>query len=117
MPHPRGRRPPDGVPGRAQLPAQRAVFVSRQRFIEAADRKREVAPHGEIAARRGERSGQHPFVAAMICFMALFMTGSRAGTILSLLAIVVTIFFKQGLWGWAQHRWGWSLFPTQRRLA
>lgn len=35
---------------------------------------------------------------------------------LGLLAIVVTIFFKQGLWGWAQQRWGWSLFPTSRRL-
>jgi branched-chain amino acid transport system permease protein len=35
---------------------------------------------------------------------------------LGLIAIVVTLFFKQGLWGWAQQRWGWSLFPTQRRL-
>ncbi len=35
---------------------------------------------------------------------------------LGLMAIVVTIFFKQGLWGYAQQRWGWSLFPTQRRL-
>ena len=36
---------------------------------------------------------------------------------LGLLAIVVTIFFKQGLWGWLQQRWGWSLFPTTRWLA
>jgi branched-chain amino acid transport system permease protein len=36
---------------------------------------------------------------------------------LGALAIVVTLFFKQGLWGFAQQRWGWSLFPTQRRLA
>src|SRR5450755_4630797 len=35
---------------------------------------------------------------------------------LGLLAIVVTTFFKQGLWGWAQQRYGWSLLPTQRRL-
>jgi branched-chain amino acid transport system permease protein len=35
---------------------------------------------------------------------------------LGCLAIVVTLFFKQGLWGFAQQRWGWSLFPTQRRL-
>ena len=35
---------------------------------------------------------------------------------LGLLAIVVTIFFKQGLWGWLQQRHGLSLFPTQRRL-
>jgi branched-chain amino acid transport system permease protein len=33
-----------------------------------------------------------------------------------MLAILVTIFFKQGLWGFAQTRWGWTLFPTQRRL-
>ena len=35
---------------------------------------------------------------------------------LGLLAIIVTIYFKQGLWGYAQTRWGWTLFPTQRRL-
>jgi branched-chain amino acid transport system permease protein len=35
---------------------------------------------------------------------------------LGTLAIVTTIYFRQGLWGFAQQRWGWSLFPTQRRL-
>src|SRR5664279_180667 len=35
---------------------------------------------------------------------------------LGVLAIVVTLFFKQGLWGWAQQRFGWSVFSTQRRL-
>ena len=35
---------------------------------------------------------------------------------LGLLAILTTIFFKQGLWGYVQQRWGWSLFPTQRRV-
>ena len=35
---------------------------------------------------------------------------------LGLLAIIVTMYFKQGLWGYAQQRWGWALFPTQRRL-
>jgi branched-chain amino acid transport system permease protein len=35
---------------------------------------------------------------------------------LGTLAIVTTIFFRQGLWGFAQQRWGWSLFPTQRLL-
>ncbi len=35
---------------------------------------------------------------------------------LGLLAIVVTLYFKQGLWGWVQQRHGWVLFPTQRRL-
>jgi hypothetical protein len=33
-----------------------------------------------------------------------------------LLAIATTLFFRQGLWGFAQERWGCSLFPTQRRL-
>jgi branched-chain amino acid transport system permease protein len=33
-----------------------------------------------------------------------------------MLAIVVTIRFRQGLRGWAQQRWGPSLFPIQRRL-
>jgi len=35
---------------------------------------------------------------------------------LGALAIFTTTYFKQGLWGYAQQRWGWSLFPTQRRL-
>lgn len=35
---------------------------------------------------------------------------------LGLLAIVATLFFRQGLWGYVQQRWGFSLFPTQRRL-
>ena len=60
-----------------------------------------------------------PVVGALI-FWALNKFFSDYGTWyllgLGLLAIIVTIFFKQGLWGWAQQRWGWSLFPTQRRL-
>ena len=60
-----------------------------------------------------------PIVGALI-FWALNRYFSDYGTWyllgLGLLAIVVTIFFRQGLWGWAQQRWGWSLFPTQRRL-
>ncbi|NML43086.1 branched-chain amino acid ABC transporter permease [Ramlibacter sp. G-1-2-2] len=60
-----------------------------------------------------------PIVGALI-FWALNKFFSDWGTWyllgLGLLAIVVTLFFKQGLWGYAQQRWGWSLFPTQRRL-
>jgi branched-chain amino acid transport system permease protein len=61
-----------------------------------------------------------PIVGALI-FWALNKMFSDYGTWyllgLGLLAIVTTIFFKQGLWGWAQQRWGWTLFPTSRRLA
>ena len=60
-----------------------------------------------------------PIVGALI-FWALNKFFSDYGTWyllgMGLLAIVVTINFKQGLWGWAQHRLGWSLFPTQRHL-
>jgi len=35
---------------------------------------------------------------------------------LGLLAIVATIFFRQGLAGWLQRRFGLVFFPTQRRL-
>jgi branched-chain amino acid transport system permease protein len=60
-----------------------------------------------------------PIVGALI-FWALNKFFSDYGTwyLLGLgsLAIFVTIWFKQGLWGFAQQRWGWSLFPTQRRL-
>jgi branched-chain amino acid transport system permease protein len=61
-----------------------------------------------------------PIVGALI-FFALNKMFSDYGTWyllgLGLLAIVVTIYFKQGLWGYVQQRLGWSLFPTQRRLA
>jgi branched-chain amino acid transport system permease protein len=60
-----------------------------------------------------------PIVGALI-FWALNKFFSDYGTWyllgLGLLAIVVTIRFKQGLWGWVQQRWGLSLFPTQRHL-
>lgn len=60
-----------------------------------------------------------PIVGALI-FWALNKLFSDYGTWyllgLGLLAIVVTIYFKQGLWGWAQQRWGWTLFPTARQL-
>ena len=36
---------------------------------------------------------------------------------LGVLAIVVTLRFKQGLWGYAQSRFGWSLFSVKRLLA
>jgi branched-chain amino acid transport system permease protein len=61
-----------------------------------------------------------PIVGALI-FWALNKFFSDYGTWyllgLGLLAIVVTIFFKQGLWGFVHQRWGLSLFPTQRHLA
>jgi branched-chain amino acid transport system permease protein len=60
-----------------------------------------------------------PIVGALI-FWALNKFFSDYGTWyllgLGLLAIVVTINFKQGLWGWVQERWGLSLFPTRRHL-
>lgn len=60
-----------------------------------------------------------PIIGALV-FWALNKAFSDYGTWyllgLGVLAIVVTIFFKQGLWGWAQQRWGWTLFPTARRL-
>lgn len=60
-----------------------------------------------------------PIVGALI-FWGLNKMFSDYGTWyllgVGMLAIVVTIFFKQGLWGWAQQRWGWTLFPTSRQL-
>jgi branched-chain amino acid transport system permease protein len=61
-----------------------------------------------------------PLVGALVFFLLnKFFSDYGTWYLLGLgaLAIVVTIFFKQGLWGFAQQRWGWSLFPTQRRLA
>jgi branched-chain amino acid transport system permease protein len=59
-------------------------------------------------------------IVGVLVFWALNKCFSDYGTTyligLGLLAIVVTIFFKQGLWGYVQQRHGWSLFPTRRRL-
>ena len=61
-----------------------------------------------------------PIVGAVI-FWALNKAFSDYGSWylmgLGLLAIVTTLFFKQGLWGWLQQRHGWVLFPTGRRLS
>jgi len=35
---------------------------------------------------------------------------------LGAMAILATLFFKQGLWGYVQTHWGWRLFPIERRL-
>ncbi len=60
-----------------------------------------------------------PIVGALV-FWALDKFFSDWGTWyllgLGLLAVLVTLYFKQGLWGYAHERWGWTLFPTQRRL-
>jgi branched-chain amino acid transport system permease protein len=60
-----------------------------------------------------------PLIGAVI-FWALNKFFSDYGTWyllgLGMLAIVVTIYFKQGLWGFVQQRWGWTLFPTARHL-
>ncbi len=60
-----------------------------------------------------------PIVGAVV-FWALNKFFSDYGTWyllgLGLLAIVTTLYFKQGLWGWLQQRHGLVLFPTQRTL-
>jgi branched-chain amino acid transport system permease protein len=60
-----------------------------------------------------------PLVGALV-FWALNKFFSDYGTWyllgLGMLAIVMTIYFKQGLWGFVQQRWGWTLFPTARVL-
>jgi branched-chain amino acid transport system permease protein len=60
-----------------------------------------------------------PLVGTLI-FWALDQVASDYGAWyligLGLVAIVVTIRFERGLWGWARERWGWELFPTRRRL-
>lgn len=47
-------------------------------------------------------------------FFADYGTWYQIG--LGVLAVLVTIKFPGGLWGWLQQRFRWSLFPTQRRL-
>lgn len=60
-----------------------------------------------------------PLVGALIFFlMNKFLSDYGTWYLMGLgaLAIVVTLFFKQGLWGYAQTQWGWTLFPVERQL-
>jgi branched-chain amino acid transport system permease protein len=60
-----------------------------------------------------------PIVGALV-FWALDKFFSDWGSTyllgLGLLAIVATLALREGLWGWLQQRYGWTLFPTRRRL-
>ena len=60
-----------------------------------------------------------PIVGAIV-FWALNKFLSDYGTWyllgLGMMAILVTLFFRNGLAGWAHQRWGWEVFPIQRRL-
>jgi branched-chain amino acid transport system permease protein len=60
-----------------------------------------------------------PIVGALL-FWALNKFFSDWGTWyllgLGLIAVLITLFFRQGLWGFVQQRWGWTLFPTVRVL-
>jgi branched-chain amino acid transport system permease protein len=47
-------------------------------------------------------------------FFADYGTWYQLG--LGVLAIAVTLLFRQGLWGWVQGKTGLTLFPTQRKL-
>jgi len=60
-----------------------------------------------------------PIVGALLFFAlqeVLADLGAAYLIVLGLVAIVVTIKAPQGLWGYAAGRWGWSIFPTGRRL-
>ncbi len=60
-----------------------------------------------------------PIVGAMLFwFLNKFFSdyGSWYLVGLGLIAILVTLFFRDGLWGALHRRFGWSLFPTHRLL-
>lgn len=61
-----------------------------------------------------------PIIGALV-FWILNKLFSNHGSVyllgLGCLAIVMTLRFKQGLWGYAQTRWNWSLFPISRNLS
>lgn len=60
-----------------------------------------------------------PIVGALV-FWALNKLFSDYGSWyllgLGLLAIVMTLQFKQGIWGAVQQKWNWALFPTSRKI-
>jgi ABC-type branched-subunit amino acid transport system permease subunit len=85
----------------------RRVQRQLERVRDLHGRDRRHRPHRRADRRRADLLGLNKFFSD---YGTWYLLG------LGLLAIVVTIFFKQGLWGWLQQRHGWSLFPTQRRL-
>lgn len=60
-------------------------------------------------------------IAGALMFWLLNKLFSDYGSVyllgLGCLAIVMALRFKQGLWGYAQTRWNWSLFPISRNLS
>jgi len=61
-----------------------------------------------------------PLVGALV-FWGLNRLFSDYGTWyligLGAMAVIITIRFKQGLWGWLHQRTGWELFPTRRTVS
>ena len=71
--------------------------LDRVRDLHGGDRRHR--PHRGADRRRARSSGRSTSSSATTAPGTCWGSG--------LLAIVVTMFFKQGLWGWAQQRWGW----------
>jgi len=61
-----------------------------------------------------------PLVGALV-FWGLNRLFSDYGTWyligLGAMAVIITIRFKQGLWGWLHQRTGWELFPNRRTVS
>lgn len=59
-------------------------------------------------------------IIGVIVFFALREVASDWGTwylmLMGAIAIAVMLIDKRGLWGWARHRFGWTILPTDRRL-
>jgi branched-chain amino acid transport system permease protein len=68
----------------------------------------------------GIGSIEGPLVGALVFFLLreLFAAqGAWYQLLLGGIAMAVMVWAPQGLWGLAAQRWGWALWPTQRRLA
>lgn len=60
-----------------------------------------------------------PVVGAIVFFMLRWLLadyGVWYWLVMGVVAITVMVVFPKGLWGFAQARWGWHLFPLQRKL-
>lgn len=60
-----------------------------------------------------------PILGALVFFglqQTLAGYGAWYLVLLGLTAMLVTLFAPRGLWGFAAHRWGWSLFPVGYRV-
>lgn len=72
-----------------------------------------------MAVIGGVGSVEGPIIGAIIFFIfrqELYNLGTTYLVLLGLLAIIIMLKMRTGIWGWASQRFGWQILPLRRRV-